>query len=53
MEGQDGNKRWTTEIVAQMVRILGAAGKGGKAESREESFPTEEPINIPEDEIPF
>jgi single-strand DNA-binding protein len=52
-EGQDGNKRWTTEIVAQMVRILGAAGKGGRAESTEERFPTEEPINIPEDEIPF
>jgi len=52
-EGQDGNKRWTTEIVAQMVRILGASGKGGRAESTEERFPTEEPINVPEDDIPF
>ncbi|MBC8176364.1 MAG: single-stranded DNA-binding protein [Desulfobacteraceae bacterium] len=52
-EGQDGNKRWTTEIVAQIVRILGAGGRGGRAESTEDRFPTEEPINIPEDEIPF
>ena len=52
-EGQDGNKRWTTETVAQIMRILGTGGKGGRAESTEERFPTEEPINIPEDEIPF
>jgi len=52
-EGQDGKKRWTTEIVAQIVRILGSAGKWGRAESREENFPTEEPINVPEDDIPF
>jgi len=30
-----------------------AAGKGGTARSTEERFPTEEPVTIPDDDIPF
>ena len=52
-EDREGNKRYTTEIIAQTMQMLGAAGKGGKTESPEESFPSEEPISIPEDDIPF
>ena len=52
-EDREGNKRYTTEIVAQTMQMLGARGKGGKAESPEESFPNEEPVSIPEDDIPF
>ncbi len=52
-EDRDGNKRYTTEIVAQNMQMLEAAGKGGKTESVEGSFPTEEPISIPDDDIPF
>lgn len=52
-EDRDGNKRYTTEIIAQTMQMLGPAGKGGSASSPEERFPTEEPISIPDDDIPF
>jgi single-strand DNA-binding protein len=52
-EDREGNKRYTTEIVAQTMQMLGGPGRGGKAESPEERFPNEEPISIPEDDIPF
>ena len=52
-EDREGNKRYTTEIVAHTMKMLGASGGGGKAASPEERFPNEEPISIPEDDIPF
>jgi len=52
-DDKEGNKRYTTEIVAQTMKMLGPAGKSGTASSPEEKFPTEEPISIPEDDIPF
>ncbi len=51
-EDRDGNKRYTTEIVAQNMQMLDAAGKG-KAAPEDESLPLEEPGSIPEDDIPF
>ena len=52
-EDRDGNKRYTTEIVAQNMQMLGRPSREGKAESQEERYPTEEPISIPDDDIPF
>ena len=53
-EDREGVKRYTTEIVAQAMQMLGAAGgKGGTAKTVEERFPDEEPVSIPEDDIPF
>ena len=52
-EDRDGNKRYTTEVIAHTVKMLGPAGKEGRVESRDQQFPVEEPINVPEDEIPF
>jgi single-strand DNA-binding protein len=52
-EDRDGNKRYTTKIVAQNMQMLDSAGKGGRAESADERHPVEEPVNIPEDDIPF
>jgi single-strand DNA-binding protein len=52
-EDRDGNKRYTTEILAQTMQMLGPAGKEGKATGREERYPVEEPITVPEDDIPF
>ncbi|PKN29816.1 MAG: single-stranded DNA-binding protein [Deltaproteobacteria bacterium HGW-Deltaproteobacteria-21] len=52
-EDKEGNKRYTTEIIAQTMQMLGSAGKAGTASTPEEKFPTEEPISIPEDDIPF
>jgi single-strand DNA-binding protein len=52
-EDRDGNKRYTTEVVAQNMQMLGPAGKGGKADPTDKDSPVEEPITVPEDEIPF
>lgn len=52
-EDRDGNKRYTTEVVAQSMQMLGSTGKEGRAEPRERGYPIEEPINVPEDDIPF
>lgn len=52
-EDRDGNKRYTTEIVAQAMQMLGSPMKGGEARTPDERFPPEEPISIPEDDIPF
>jgi single-strand DNA-binding protein len=52
-EDRDGNKRYTTEIVAQSMQMLGSARKDGEARSPEERYPVEEPISIPDDDIPF
>ena len=52
-EDRDGNKRYTTEVIAQNMQMLGSADKGGRAETTDERFPAEEPITVPEDDIPF
>jgi len=54
-EDREGNKRYTTEIVAQTMQMLGSPGgaRGGSAKTKEERFPDEEPVSIPDDDIPF
>jgi len=53
-EDREGNKRSTTEVIAQTMQMLGSApGKGGAAKTSEERFPEEEPVSIPDDDIPF
>ena len=52
-EDRDGNKRYTTEIVAQGMQMLDRAGQSAEAVSIEERFPTEEPLDVPDDDIPF
>ena len=52
-EDRDGNKRYTTEIVAQGMQMLDRAGQSAEALSTEERFPTEEPLDVPDDDIPF
>ncbi|MFZ7111855.1 MAG: single-stranded DNA-binding protein [Desulfatiglandales bacterium] len=53
-EDKDGNKRYTTEINAQTMQMLGTApAKGREAKTQEERYPYEEPVSIPEDDIPF
>ncbi|MBL7176642.1 MAG: single-stranded DNA-binding protein [Desulfobacteraceae bacterium] len=52
-EDRDGNKRYTTEIVAQNMQMLDSLAKEGRASSEEERYPVEEPVSIPEDDIPF
>ena len=52
-EDRDGNKRYTTEVVAQTMQMLGSAGKEGRAGMMGDRSPAEEPIDVPEDDIPF
>ena len=48
-EDREGVTRYTTELVVNELRMLG----GGPREDREERYPEEEPVTVPEDDIPF
>ena len=50
-EGQDGVKRYTTEVVARDMQMLGARTGAGAAEAYEEIPPPEVPEG--DDELPF
>ena len=52
-EDRDGNKRYTTEIIAQRMQMLDRAAKAAEDVSVEERFAPEEPADLPEDDIPF
>ncbi len=52
-EDRDGNKRYTTEIIAQNMQMLDAQNRDMKADPVDPGFPVEEPITVPEDDIPF
>jgi len=60
-EDQDGNKRWTTEIVAAQMQMLSGGGQKDNGESGRDPSAKEpqsqgegsQDINIPEDDIPF
>jgi single-strand DNA-binding protein len=53
-EDKEGIKRYTTEIVALGMQMLGAKGRDNDTASRiSERPPVEEPLSIPDDEIPF
>ena len=51
-EDREGNKRYTTEIVAQTMQMLGTGGRREPVETAAE-FPVEEPPDISDDDIPF
>lgn len=51
-EDRDGNKRYTTKIVAQNMQMLDSPAREPRPAARQEPFPAEEPV-IPEDDIPF
>ncbi len=52
-EGQDGQKKYRTEIVAENMIMLGAPGPGGMVNKPETSAPTvaDVPSQAPEEEI--
>jgi single-strand DNA-binding protein len=52
-DDRDGVKRYTTEIVAQNMQMLGSPARQGRAEGAEEAYRTDEPPEMPEDDIPF
>jgi single-strand DNA-binding protein len=52
-EDREGNKRFTTEVVAQTMQMLGPSGKGGSVGTGDNRYPSEEPVTVPDDDIPF
>lgn len=53
-EDRDGNKRYTTEVVASTMQMLGPSGKvKGEASDAPPPDAADEPVTIPDDDIPF
>ena len=53
-DDKDGNKRYTTEIVAQSMQMLGSKGPThGHGVSVPKDQQNQEPVSIPDDDIPF
>lgn len=52
-EDKDGNKRWTTEILALNMQMLGSPGDSMGDSQTKGDYPEEPPQNLPEDDIPF
>lgn len=57
---KDGTTRYTTEIVARNLQLLGANGGTGRATNQpgdpgaqDENASSKEPTSIPDDDIPF
>ncbi len=51
-EDRDGNKRYTTKIVALNMQMLDSQSREPRPAAPQEPFPSEEPV-VPEDDIPF
>ena len=56
-EDRDGNKRYTTEVVAETVKFLGSGGRGGASGAGPGEPPaprdSDAPPNLGDDDIPF
>ena len=52
-EDKEGNKRWTTEILALNMQMLGSPGDSMGGGEPKGNYPEEPPQNLPEDDIPF
>jgi len=52
-EDKDGNKRFTTEILANQMQMLGPVGAGGPAAMEKEGGSELEPPPIADDDVPF
>jgi len=56
-DDKDGNKRYTTEIKADRITLLGGGGgsarPGGDRGGYAPGEPMAEPVDMPEDDIPF
>jgi single-strand DNA-binding protein len=55
-DDRDGQKRYTTEIKADRVTLLGGGGgQAGRGRDEGEGFeePTSGPADVPDDDVPF
>ena len=51
-DDRDGNKRYTTEIVASMVHFIGGSGDGGAPRDVQRNQPDDVPPDMSEPEMP-
>ena len=53
-EDKDGNKRWTTEIIIDNMRMLGSKNDTGGSSGESSGNPFDKgPSDIPDDDVPF
>ncbi len=52
-EDKEGNKRFTTEVLANQMQMLGPVGAGGSPGAEKEAIPEQEPPPIADDDVPF
>lgn len=52
-EDKDGNKRYTTEVVANQMQMLGSTGRGENAQPADNKFSVEESVTVSDSDIPF
>lgn len=52
-DDKDGNKRYTTEIKAQRITLLGSAGGGGRKDEPTHPAESSQADPITDDDIPF
>jgi len=53
-EDKDGNKRWTTEIIIESMKMLGSKNdRGGSSEEKSGNPFDKGPSDIPDDDVPF
>ena len=52
-EDKEGSKRWTTEVVAYKMQMLGSSGDKMSDRDPQGDLPEEPPPNLPEDDVPF
>ena len=52
-EDKEGIKRYTTEVVAYKMQMLGSQGDRMSDRSPQGDLPAEPPPNLPEDDVPF
>lgn len=52
-DDRDGNKRYTTEIVANQMLMLGGRGAGDGISQEEPPAPPEEPFEASNEDVPF
>ena len=52
-EDKEGIKRWSTEVLAFTMKMLGSKGERMSDRPPQGDLPEEPPPNLPEDNIPF
>jgi len=52
-EDKDGNRRYTTEIIAMQMQMLGTMGGPVEASASEKEFDIDPGVHGPDDDVPF